>query len=83
MECFLQYLDDLDDFYYAVALTGERIRRILSFLFSVAALILVQGLGIWLAIAHPPVAVAAGSLLLVVALYYGVVGYGRQFPSAA
>ncbi len=83
MECFLQYLDDLDDFFYAVVLTGERIRRILGFLISITLLTLVQGLGIWLAIAHPPIAVAAGSLLLVVALYYGVVGYGREYRSAA
>lgn len=83
MECFLQYLDDLDDFFYAVVLTGERIRRILSFLISLAVLILVQGLAIYLAIAHPPIAVAAGSLLLVLALYYGVVGYRREFASTA
>ena len=83
MECFLQYLDDLDDFFYAVALAGERIRRLLTLLFSFTVLILVQGLGIYLAVTHPPIAVAAGSLLLVLALFYGVVGHGREYPTAA
>ena len=83
MECLLQYLDDLDDFFFAVALAGERIRRVCRFLLSLSAVILVQGLGIYLAISHPPMAVAAGSLVMVLALYHGVVGHGRDFSSAA
>ena len=83
MECFLQYLDDLDDFYFAIALNGERIRRVFRILLSFLFLVLFQGLGIYLAILHPPTAVAAGSLVLVLALYFGVVGFGRKVPTTA
>ena len=83
MECFLQYLDDLDDLFYAVALIGERIRRILRFFIAFSGVALIQGLGLFLAIEHPPIAVASGSLMLVMTLYYGVVHHGQGYSTTA
>jgi hypothetical protein len=83
MECFLQYLDDLDDLFYAVALIGERIRRILRFLIALSGVALIQGLGLFLAIEYPPIAVASGSLMLVMTLYYGVVHHGPGYSTTA
>lgn len=73
MERVLQYLDDLEDLFYAVALLRERIRRLTRIFLVISALIAFQGLAILLALSSPPVAVAASSLLLVGTLYRGVV----------
>ncbi len=79
MERFIQYLDDLEDLFYVVALTWERIRRICGFTFFISASVLFQALGIYLALTNAPLAVAAASLLLVVLLYRGAV---HQYPGA-
>ena len=73
MEILAQYLDDFEDLFYAVALLTEKIRNIVRFfLFMVTALTL-QSLGVFVALASPPIAVAVASLLLVGMLYRGVV----------
>jgi len=73
MEILAQYLDDFEDLFYAVALLTEKIRNIVRFfLFMVTALTL-QSLGVFVALASPPIAVAVASLLLVGMLYQGVV----------
>ena len=73
MERFIQYLDDLEDLIYACALLGERIRQSARFFVFISTSIAVQILGIFLALANPPMAVAAASLSLVGMLYRGVV----------
>ena len=82
MECLLQYLDDLDDFVYAMALLWERIRRISGVVFIVAISLAVQALGIYFALTAPPLAVATISVLLVVLLYRSVV-YHSPVPVPA
>jgi hypothetical protein len=73
MECFLQYLDDMEDFVYAVALIWERIRTKIRFTVFVAASATCQVLGVLLALTNPPLAMATASLLLVALLYHGAV----------
>ena len=82
MECFLQYLDDLDDFVYAAALLWERIRRISGFVFDVTISLAVQAIGIHFALTAPPLAIATISVLLVILLYRSVV-YHSPVPAPA
>lgn len=76
MERFVQYLDDLDDLYYAVGLIWERIRTVCSFAVTLSAIISLQLIGLYLAVINPPLVVAAGSLLTVAMLYRSVVYHG-------
>jgi len=69
MERMLQYLDDLDDAYAMIGLTLERLRRFLFGLFSYLILSIAAVAGIWLAMMHPPLALAASTLLFVLLLY--------------
>lgn len=69
MECFLLYLDNLDDWVYAVALAGEKLRRLLRHLALVACAALAQLALIFLAIRHPAIGAAVAALLAVAALY--------------
>ena len=73
MERLLQYMDDLEDLVFAVALQGENIRQMLKFVFFIITAVSVQGLCILLAVANPPLAVAAASTVAVCMLYRGVV----------
>ena len=73
MECFAQYLDDLEDLFYAVALIWERIRTRIRFATFVAVSLAFQVFGIFIALNYPPIAVAIASLLLVALLYRGAV----------
>jgi len=69
MERLLQILDDLDDLYYMLGLLNERIRNIgLSLLSTGIALAALCG-GIFLALIHPPVALATAIILFVSLLY--------------
>ena len=72
MECFLQYLDDLDDLFGAFGLVWERLRRGLLKLFTLAMLLTGAAGGVALALAHPPVALATGTMLFVILLYRSV-----------
>ena len=78
MERIVQYLDDLEDLVYAVALIWERIRRTFRFTFFMIASVSLQALGIFLALTIPPLAVALASLLLVTVLYRGAVYHGSE-----
>ena len=80
MELFVQYLDDLEDVIYAFALLAERIFQAIKFFLFVSVSVGFQVLGILLALASPPLAVAAASLLIVGMLYRGVV---HNIPLAA
>lgn len=82
MERLLQYLDDLDDIFYAVALTGERIRRFFRTSALIAGSILLEIVFIKLALNDPPLALAIASLLTVGLLYRGVV-YGAPGQTAS
>ena len=74
MERFAQYLDDLEDICYSVALLFEKIRRLLrlSLLFSAFALFLYGSIKI--ALSHPPLALAIVCLLITSLLYFGATG---------
>ena len=72
MECFLQYLDDLDDLYGAFGLVWEKMRRTTLKLISLTMILAVAAGGISLALAHPPIALATSTLLFVVLLYRSV-----------
>ena len=63
MECFLLYLDNLDDWVYAVALVGEKLRRLLRNLALVACAALAQVALILLAIRHPAIGAAMAACL--------------------
>ena len=58
MERLLQYLDDLDDLYGMVGLIVERLRRCLYALFSYSLVVAGAAAGVWLALRHPPLALA-------------------------
>ena len=74
MECLIQYLDDLEDLFYAVPLVAERIRSIMKLLlFSVLAVLIPVG-GVLLALAAPPLALAAVFMTLSVLLYRAATG---------
>lgn len=82
MECIVQFLDDLEDLFWAVALKWERIRRTVRFALFVTTSISFQILGVFLALSIPALAVATASLLLVGLLYRNVVYYGAT-PSVS
>jgi hypothetical protein len=80
MEVFAQYLDDLEDLFYAIALKWERIRRTIGFALFVGMSFLLQAFGVFLALSYPPFAVAVAALLLVGLLYRGAVYYSPGSP---
>lgn len=73
MEILVQYLDDLEDLIYAVALLAEKIRNAVRFFLFMVASVALQLLGVFIALISPPMAVAVASLLMVGMLYRGVV----------
>jgi len=83
MERFAQCLDDLDDLVYAVALLWEKIRYLFGLLVVLGISLLSLVLGIHLALASPPVAVAAASILLVALLYRSIVQRSADYTASA
>ncbi len=83
MECIVQYLDDLEDLFYAFALVWERIRTALRFALFIAASVSFQSMGVLLALSSPPLAIAAVAVLLVWLLYRGAVSFspGSSAPA--
>ncbi len=73
MEILAQYLDDFEDLIYAVALLTEKMRNAVRFFLFMVTSLTLQSLGVFVALASPPIAVAVASLLLVGMLYRGVV----------
>ena len=69
MECLLQYLDDLDDLFGVVGLVWERLRRAMFKLLAVIMATIAATAGIWLALLHPPIALATSTVLFVILLY--------------
>lgn len=82
MECFVQWLDDFEDLFYALALKWERIRRIFKFALFIATSGLFQVLAVVLALYYPPIASAVAALLLVGMLYRNATG-PRPYPVSA
>ena len=72
MERLLQLLDDLDDLFYMIGLISERIRKAgLSLLIMCIATAALAG-GVFLALIHPPLALATAIILFVSLLYRSV-----------
>jgi hypothetical protein len=74
MERLAQYLDDLEDIFFALALAGERLLSMLRALLVVCLAVTMPVLGVLLALHQPPFALAAVSLLAVLTLYRAAVG---------
>lgn len=74
MERLVQYLDDLEDIYFATGLLMERMRRAMQMVVLLAISFIFQFLGILLALSRPPLAVAVVSLTVVGMLYRSVTG---------
>lgn len=73
MERLIQYLDDVEDLFYAIALVMERLRRVLRTAVLIASSIVFQVLGILLALSRPPMALAVVTIVMVTMLYRAVV----------
>ena len=69
MERLIQYLDVLEDVFYAVALRAEQIRRIVLVLFAITITLVISGLGVILALSQPTAGLAVAALLTVMVLY--------------
>jgi len=82
MERLVQYLDDLEDIYFATGLLMERMRRAIQMVVLLAISFIFQFLGILLALSRPPLAVAVVSLTVVGMLYRSVTG-GQKAHSPA
>jgi hypothetical protein len=74
MECLIQYLDEVEDIFYAIALVAERIRQAIKTLLLLAVSTMCPAWAVLLAIAHPPMALATAFLALSGLLYHAVVG---------
>jgi hypothetical protein len=80
MECFIQYLDDLEDFIYAIALTWERVRTKVRFIAFIVLAAFFQVFAVILALRNSPLALAVSCLLLVALLYRGAVSPAPIVP---
>ena len=78
MERLLQYMDDLDDLAGAFGLVYERVRRLFLALIAVITGLLSLASGIWLALVHPPIALATCLLLFVSLLYRAVTSPSQE-----
>ncbi len=78
MECLVQYLDEIEDLFYAVALKAERILMTVRFLLFMCTAATLQVVGIVVALRHPPMALAMASLLSVGMLFQAAVGHPPQ-----
>jgi multidrug transporter EmrE-like cation transporter len=75
MEVLIQYLDDLEDLVYAVALKAERVREAIQYFLLISAAAILQVFTISIALRHPPLALAVASLLAVGMLLHAVLTY--------
>jgi len=73
VERLIQYLDEIEDFFYAAPLIAEQVRRAIQRIFFLLGSISLQIAGIVLALTHPPLALAVATLLLVGLLLRAVV----------
>ncbi|MDH4046842.1 MAG: hypothetical protein OEW68_09545 [Gammaproteobacteria bacterium] len=75
MECLIQYLDDLEDLFYAVALLTEKIRYAVQMIAVVSLAAVIPVCGVLLALSAPPLALASVFLALAILLYRAAVGH--------
>ncbi|MFB3125683.1 MAG: hypothetical protein ACE1Z7_08925 [Woeseiaceae bacterium] len=73
MERLIQYLDEIEDLFYAAPLIAEQLRRAIQRILFLLGSISVQVAGIVLALTHPPLALAVVALLLVGLLFRAVI----------
>ena len=73
MERLIQYLDELEDLFYAAPLFAEQVRRAIQRILFLLGSVCLQIAGIVLALTHPPLALAVVTLLLVGLLFRAVV----------
>ena len=78
MERLAQYLDDLEDVFFAIAFSGEQLRRALRVVLLLSLWFALTVLGVLLALGQPPLALAAVTLLLVTFLYRAAVSSPRR-----
>ncbi|HEX7719763.1 MAG TPA: hypothetical protein VF389_08155 [Woeseiaceae bacterium] len=78
MERLAQYLDDLEDVFFAIAFAGEQLRRALRAVLLLSLWLTLTVLGVLLALGQPPLALAAVTLLLVASLYRAAVSSPRR-----
>ncbi len=69
MERVMQWLEDLDDLVAMVGRLSERIRKAAYSLLLTGFVLTVQIGGVFLALAHPPLALATALMLAVLLLY--------------
>lgn len=72
MERLAQYLDDLEDIFFAIGLQMERIRRAFCLFFVLITSFIIQFCAVLLALSRPPLALAVVTLAVVGILYRGV-----------
>ena len=72
MERLAQLLDDFDDLISMVGLMAERLRHVVLVIIGTCVTFAVQVGGVWLALVHPPLAMAVAMILFVSLLYYSV-----------
>jgi hypothetical protein len=72
MERLAQLLDDLDDLFYMIGLVSERIRNAGVSVLTICAVLIVLVGGVYLALIHPPLALATAIILFVSLLYRSV-----------
>jgi hypothetical protein len=73
VERLIQYLDEIEDFFYVAPLIAEQLRRAIQRILFLLGSISLQIAGIVLALKHPPLALAVATLLLVGLLFRAVV----------
>lgn len=81
MERLMQYLDDVEDFLYAIVMAAGRIARALGAVLWLAASIATPVGIVLLALSQPPLGLGAATMLSVILLYRAVVnrpGQARQ-----
>ena len=72
MERLLQYLDDLDDLFGIIGLLGERLRSLARLAGTISLLLVVESVGILLALSEPPLGLAVVILLFTALMYRAV-----------
>jgi len=80
MERFAQYLDDLDDVLFAMALLRERARRATRTTLLLLIVLALPVAAAVLAIISPPLAFALLAVSLVTLLYLGATSQQRSVP---
>ncbi len=73
MERLIQYLDEIEDLFYAAPLIAEQLGRAIQRILFLLGSISLQVAGIVLALTHPPLALAVVALLLVGLLFRAVI----------